>query len=67
MGTAIDAAVFSLIVLALTGAVGAGLHLPWLFPGLGPRVMLFFESPERPAARPDWASRTMSRSWKRGL
>lgn len=53
METAIDAAVFSLIVLALTGAVGAGLHLPWLFAGLGPRVMLFFESPERPAARPD--------------
>lgn len=52
VGPAAYAAVLSLIVLALAGAVGLGLHLPWLFPSLGPTVMLFFESPEQPSARP---------------
>jgi CBS-domain-containing membrane protein len=44
--------VLSLVVLALAGVVGVAWHLPWLFPSLGPTVMLFFESPEQPAARP---------------
>lgn len=52
LGPALYAAVLSLVVLALSGAVGIGLHLPWLFPSLGPTVMLFFESPEHPSARP---------------
>lgn len=52
LGPALYAAVLSLVVLALAGAVGIGLHLPWLFPSLGPTVMLFFESPEQPSARP---------------
>jgi CBS-domain-containing membrane protein len=52
LGTALYAAVLSLIVLALTGAVGIAVHLPWLFPSLGPTVMLFFESPEQPSSRP---------------
>jgi hypothetical protein len=28
------------------------LRQPWLFPSLGPTVMLFFESPEQPSSRP---------------
>jgi hypothetical protein len=40
----------SIVVLALAGAVGLVLHLPWLFPSLGPTVMLFFESPEQPSS-----------------
>jgi CBS-domain-containing membrane protein len=51
-GPAAYAAVLSLVVLGLAGAVGVGLHLPWLFPSLGPTVMLFFEFPEQPSARP---------------
>ena len=52
LGPALYAAVLSLVILALSGTVGIGLHLPWLFPSLGPTVMLFFESPEQPSARP---------------
>src|SRR4051794_40738531 len=51
-GAAGYAAVLSLVVLALTGAVGLALKQPWLFPSLGPTVMLFFESPEQPSSRP---------------
>jgi CBS-domain-containing membrane protein len=51
-GAAGYAAVFTLIVLALAGAVGLALKQPWLFPSLGPTVMLFFESPEQPSSRP---------------
>jgi CBS-domain-containing membrane protein len=52
LGAAAYAAVLCLIVLALAGAVGIALKQPWLFPSLGPTVMLFFESPEQPSARP---------------
>ncbi|MBI4899814.1 MAG: HPP family protein [Actinobacteria bacterium] len=52
VGPALYAALLSLVVLALAGAVGLASHLPWLFPSLGPTVMLFFESPEQPASRP---------------
>jgi hypothetical protein len=41
-----------LVVLALTGVVGLALTQPWLFPSLGPTVMLFFESPRQRSARP---------------
>jgi CBS-domain-containing membrane protein len=44
--------VLCLVVLALTGVVGIALKQPWLFPSLGPTVMLFFESPEQPSSRP---------------
>jgi CBS-domain-containing membrane protein len=46
------AAVLSLVVLAASGAVGLALHQPWLFPSLGPTVMLFFESPSQKASKP---------------
>ncbi|WP_286277199.1 HPP family protein [Naasia aerilata] len=51
-GAAVYAALLCLIVLALSGVVGLLLKQPWLFPSLGPTVMLFFESPEQPASRP---------------
>jgi len=46
------AAVLAFLVLALAGVVGLGLSKPWLFPSLGPTVMLFFESPEEESSRP---------------
>ena len=51
-GAAVYAALLCLVVLALSAAVGLALRQPWLFPSLGPTVMLFFESPEQPASRP---------------
>jgi hypothetical protein len=41
-----------LLVLAVAGLVGLLLKQPWLFPSLGPTVMLFFESPRERSARP---------------
>jgi len=51
-GAALYAAALSLVALAATGVVGLVLHQPWLFPSLGPTVMLFFESPGQKASRP---------------
>jgi hypothetical protein len=51
-GAAAYAAILCLVVLAITGAVGLALKQPWLFPSLGPTVMLFFESPEQASSRP---------------
>lgn len=51
-GAALYAALLSLGVLALSGAVGLALKQPWLFPSLGPTVMLFFQSPRQRASRP---------------
>ena len=52
LGAGIYAAVLSIVVLPASGLVGLLFHLPWLFPSLGPTVMLFFESPEPKASRP---------------
>lgn len=41
-----------LVVLAVSGAVGLLIKQPWLFPSLGPTVMLFFESPRERSSRP---------------
>ncbi|WP_207453538.1 HPP family protein [Herbiconiux sp. SYSU D00978] len=41
-----------LVVLALAGVIGLVAKQPWLFPSLGPTVMLFFESPRQPSSRP---------------
>lgn len=51
-GAGVYAGILSLVVLAATGAVGLALRQPWLFPSLGPTVMLFFESPAQKASRP---------------
>lgn len=39
-------------VLAAMGALGLLVHQPYLFPSLGPTVMLFFETPQQEAAKP---------------
>lgn len=52
IGGGLYAAILCLITLAVLGLMGLLSHLPWLFPSLGPTVMLFFESPEQPASRP---------------
>ena len=51
-GGAAYAAVLAVLTLAITGTVGLLVKQPWLFPSLGPTVMLFFESPREPASRP---------------
>lgn len=52
LGAGVYAGVLSIVVLAAGGLAGLLFHLPWLFPSLGPTVMLFFESPEQKASRP---------------
>ncbi|WP_347107531.1 HPP family protein [Paenarthrobacter sp. S56] len=52
LGTGAYAAVLSAIVLAAAGLLGLATHLPWLFPSLGPTVMLFFESPGEKSSSP---------------
>ena len=52
VGAAGYGVVLTIVVLAAAGVVGVMAQLPWLFPSLGPTVMLFFESPEQPASRP---------------
>lgn len=51
-GVGITWAVVSFIILAASGAIGIALALPWLFPSMGPTLMLMFGSPEDPSARP---------------
>jgi CBS-domain-containing membrane protein len=51
-GVGITWAVLSFVILAASGAIGIALTLPWLFPSMGPTVMLMFGSPEDPSARP---------------
>ena len=46
------AVALAVVTLAISGIVGLLIKQPWLFPSLGPTVMLFFESPEQPASRP---------------
>jgi HPP family len=52
VGRGLYAAVLGLSALALCGAVGLATKQPWLFPSLGPTVMLFFESGHESTARP---------------
>lgn len=40
------------VVLALAGVVGLLLHQPWLFPGLGPTLLVLAGRPDEPAAHP---------------
>lgn len=46
------AALVSVVVLAAAGLVGLALRQPWLFPSLGPTIMVIAETPRQPAARP---------------
>lgn len=52
VGGAAYTGVLCLLVLAASGAIGLLLKTPWLFPSLGPTVMLFFSSPKDPSSRP---------------
>lgn len=52
VGAGVYAAALCLVVLALAGVVGLSTKQPWLFPSLGPTVMLFFETPRHESARP---------------
>lgn len=52
LGPGVYAAALCLVVLAAAGFIGTLFRSPWLFPSLGPTVMLFFESPEQPSSRP---------------
>jgi CBS-domain-containing membrane protein len=52
LGAGAYAAVLAFAVLALSGVMGLALSQPWLFPSLGPTVMLFFESPQEESSRP---------------
>ena len=52
LGAGFYAAILSLVVLAAGGLMGMVLQAPWLFPSLGPTVMLFFESPQEESSRP---------------
>jgi CBS-domain-containing membrane protein len=46
------AAVVAAVVIGVTGLVGILLHQPWLFPSLGPTIMVILETPGEPAAHP---------------
>ena len=41
----------AIVILAVAGAIGLALKQPWLFPSLGPTVVLMLESPTEPSAR----------------
>ena len=51
-GGAAYAAILATLTLAIAGAVGLLTQQPWLFPSLGPTVMLFFDSPRQDSSRP---------------
>jgi len=50
--TGLWSATLSVLVLAAAGAVGLALKQPWLFPSLGPTLMVVAETPREPAAHP---------------
>jgi HPP family len=49
---AVYAAVVAAVAMALAGLVGVLLRQPWLFPSLGPTIMVITETPATPAAHP---------------
>lgn len=51
-GLGLYAGAVGAIGLVIVGAVGLGLHQPWLFPSLGPTVMVLAETPGERPARP---------------
>jgi CBS-domain-containing membrane protein len=51
-GVGLSWAILSFVIMAAAGAVGMALMAPWLFPSMGPTVMVMFGSPEHPSARP---------------
>jgi CBS-domain-containing membrane protein len=51
-GVGFSWAVLSFVILAAAGAIGMALTQPWLFPSMGPTVMLMFGSADHPSSRP---------------
>jgi len=51
-GVGLYAFLLCALVLVLAGLVGLVTHQPWLFPSLGPTLMLFFETPLAETSRP---------------
>lgn len=52
VGVGLYALLLCALVVVVTGLIGLALHEPWLFPSLGPTLMIFFETPRSSAARP---------------
>jgi CBS-domain-containing membrane protein len=50
LGIGVYAFLLCLVTLAVVGVLGLVAKKPFLFPSLGPTVMLFFESPKKPSA-----------------
>src|SRR4051812_41486043 len=50
LGVGLYCLVLSFAVLVAVGLVGVARKEPWVFPSLGPTVMLFFETPLQRAA-----------------
>jgi hypothetical protein len=50
--TGLVSAGLTAVALGIAGAVGILTGQPWLFPSLGPTVMVLAETPEQPAANP---------------
>lgn len=50
LGTGLYCLVLSFAVLLAVGLIGIARKEPWVFPSLGPTVMLFFETPMQKAA-----------------
>jgi HPP family len=46
------AAVVAAVVIGVAGLVGILLRQPWLFPSLGPTIMVILETPGEPSAHP---------------
>lgn len=51
-GVAVTITVVCFVVLASSGVIGLLIATPWLFPSLGPTVMVMLGSPRDPSARP---------------
>lgn len=49
---ALRSALVSALALAVAGLIGLALRSPWLFPSLGPTLMVIAETPRQPAAHP---------------
>lgn len=54
LGVGIWSALVTAVALAVAGVVGLASRQPWLFPSLGPTLMVLAETPRQPAAR--WRS-----------
>lgn len=52
MRTALTTTVTCVVAIAVVGAIGVWAGEPWVFPSLGPTLMVMAETPDAPAAHP---------------